>query len=268
MKIKDRNIIEEKFHDSWAKTLDLDNIVVDKYFTAPTAIECQYALKLIGRLKGKKILDLGCGFGEASVWFASRGAKVVALDISAKMLNCVEVLAKRHKVEKFISRIKAAAEKIPLSSKSINLIFGGNILHHTNIAAVSKEVKRILKPKGKAIFIEPLAYNPIINIYRKMARNVRTEMEKPFTLKDIRILGSGFSGVSHKEFQLFTTLIFIWFFLGEGLYPSKVRYWKKFIEEGDKYAKVFKILQKIDTIVLKIPFLRRYCWNTVIELVK
>jgi len=59
-----------------------------------------------------------------------------------------------------------------------------------------------------------------------------------------------------------------WFFIGERLNPSKIRYWKRFIEKGEDYKKPFMILKKIDEIFLKIPFLRRYCWNTVIELVK
>lgn len=263
-----RNKQEEEFHDKWARFVGIQAVSVEKYFTAPTAIECQYALKIMGFLKGKRILDLGCGFGEASVWFALQGAEVKALDISSQMLKCVSALAKKHGVEKKVVPVKAAAEKMPLESGSVDLVFGGNILHHVDTVAVAQEIKRVLKPGGKAVFIEPLGYNPVINIYRKMAKNVRTKMERPFTFEDVRILSSGFSKAAHKEFQLFTTLIFIWFFLVGGLHPSKVRYWKRFIEKGENYAATFEVLHKIDNFVLRIPFLRRYCWNTVIELVK
>ena len=268
MEITDRNKIEEEFHDKWAKTVNAKFVLPEKYFTALTAAEGRYVLSRMGRLKRKKVLDLGCGFSEATVWFALKGAQVVALDISSGMLSCVENLAKRYGVKKQITAIKAVAEKIPLDDESVDLVFGGNILHHTDISAVSKEVRRVLRPNGKAFFIEPLAYNPLVNIYRRMAKDVRTKMEKPFTFKDIDLLGDRFGKVSHKEFQLFTTLIFVWFFLGERLHPSKVRYWKKFIEEGEKYYSVFRMLEKIDRFLLPLPFIRRYCWNTVIELVK
>lgn len=268
MKLQDRNKAEEWFHDSWAKTVDLEVVSPEKYFTAPTALECRLAAKLMGPLKGKKILDLGCGFGEASVWFAIQGADVFALDISAQMLDCVKVLAARYKVKDSITFIRASAEKIPLGSESVDLIFGGNVLHHTEIGRAAKEVERILKPRGKAIFVEPLAYNPLIEIYRKMSKDLRTKMEKPFTFNDVESLSAKFGEARHYELQLFTTLIFVWFFLGERLHPNKVRYWKRFIEKGENYETAFRFLNRLDNLALKVPFLKRYCWNTVIELVK
>lgn len=263
-----RNKNEEEFHDNWARMTNSEEILVERYFTSPTAVECKYILQKAGQIKGKNILDLGCGLGEASVWFALQGANVIALDVSSGMLDCVKKLRKKFKVEKSIILIKSEAEKIPLQNESVDLVFGGNILHHTDIVAVSREVKRVLKFKGKAFFVEPLAYNPLINLYRKLAKDVRSRMERPFTFKDIDTLSHGFSKVEHREFQLFTTLIFVWFFLGEGLNPSKVRYWRKFISDGEKYKNYFSFLSKIDNLVLTIPFLKRYCWNTVIELSK
>lgn len=246
----------------------MDGISVEKYFSAPTAIENRFALKLMGPLKGKRILDLGCGFGESSICFALKGAEVFALDISAKMLGCVKILAEKYELGKFIIPIKAPAERIPLESESVDIVFGGNVAHHIDIPVVSKEIKRVLKKGGRAIFIEPLTYNPLINIYRKIAKDVRTKMERPFTFKDIQTFGTSFSRVCHHEFQLFTTMIFVWFFFVERLDPNEVRYWKRYIERGEDYATAFKILHKIDDVVLRIPFLRRFCWNTVIELIK
>lgn len=268
MNLEDRNQDEEEFHNNWAQLVDIQAVRVEQYFTAPTAIECQYSLKIMGPLKGRKILDLGCGFGEASVWLALQGAKVTALDISSQMLKCVRVLAEKYGVKERIVLVKAAAEKLPLKSANFDLVFGGNILHHVDIDAAAKQIKRVLKPAGKAVFIEPLGYNPVINIYRKMAKDVRTKMERPFRFEDINLVGRGFSKVAHHEFQLLSTLIFVWFFIGEKLHPSKVRYWKRFIEKGEDYLTGFKILNRLDRLVLRISFLRRYCWNTVIELVK
>lgn len=263
-----RQLSEINFHDQWGSATEAEAIDVYKCFTADTSIDFQLAEKLLGNFKNKKILDLGCGLGEASVYFALKGASVVALDISPGMLKCTRRLAGKYGVDRKIKLIGAPAEKIPFNEEFFDLIFGGNVLHHVNIVKTSKEIKRVLKENGKAVFIEPLGYNPVIQVYRNLAGDVRTKMERPFTFGDIKNLGKGFRQVSHVEHQLFTTLIFVWFFLGERLNPSKVRYWKRIIEESERYAKAFRILEKIDRAVLKIPFLRMLCWSTVIQLTK
>lgn len=256
------------FHNDWGNSAAVDGIDVSKYFTAETSIDFKLARKMLGKLENKKILDLGCGLGEASVYFALQGAKVVAVDIAPRMLFCVKRLAKRYKIVGKIKMIESSAEKLPFKDDSFDLIFGGNVLHHVDIKKTSKEIKRVLKKNGKAVFIEPLGYNPVIQFYRKLAKDKRTQMERPFVFADIKSLSQGFRKISHVEQQLFTTLIFVWFFVGERLHPSKVRYWKKIIDESDRYTKAFKILKNIDRVVLKIPFLKKLCWSTVIELVK
>ena len=122
---------------------------------------------------------------------------------------------------------------------------------------------------GVAVFSEPLAYNPLINIYRAMAYNMRTDHEHPLNYNDLTKIKAVFPRMIHKEFQLFTLLIFVWFFIGERLHPNKVRYWKKIIIEAEKYKIAFKFLHSMDCILLKLlPFLRRFCWVTVIKVQK
>lgn len=267
--IDPRKIAQESgFHDKLADETDTDKIDIQKYFASPTAIEYQYAFSTLGNIKGKKILDLGCGFGEASIFFALGKAEVTALDISPKMLDNVKNISKRYKVEEKIKTLKAPAEKIPLPSESFDLIYGASILHHLELTTAAWEIKRLLRKNGKAVFIEPLGYNPLINVYRRMSKNLRTKTEKPLTFKEVNSFNSIFATVSHKEFHLFTTLIFLWFYFIEKLDPNKVRYWRRFIEEGEKYAKAFRMLNFIDQVILKFPLLKRFCWSTVIVLRK
>lgn len=267
-KYTQKQVLEANFHNQWGLSSETESLDVRKYFEAETSVDYKLADKLLGDLYGKKILDLGCGLGEASVYFALKGGSVAALDIAPAMLTCVERLAKKYKVEERIQVFEAPAEKIPFAAESFDLVFGGNVLHHVDIPKASREIKRVLKKGGKAVFIEPLGYNPVIQVYRMMAGDIRTKMEKPFYFKDIEILGRDFRGVKHIEHQFLTTLIFVWFFLGERLSPSKVRYWKRIIDKSEKYATAFRILFKIDKVVLKIPHLNKMCWSTVIQLCK
>ncbi len=64
------------FTIEWALTTPLDQILVHECFEAPTALENRFILGQMGPLRGKKILDIGAGLGESSVYFAMQGALV------------------------------------------------------------------------------------------------------------------------------------------------------------------------------------------------
>ncbi|MDA0321730.1 MAG: class I SAM-dependent methyltransferase [Verrucomicrobia bacterium] len=254
---------EEEFHDRWAESIDLDEILVDESFTAETAFENRFCLTQMGDLAGRKILDLGCGAGEAAVYFAKKGAHVVATDLSAGMLDVAARLAEMHGCS--IETIKAPAEDLPLDDESFDIVYGANVLHHVDIAKALDETRRILRPNGLGLFIEPLTYNPVINVYRRLADTVRTVDEHPLRLRDLRLFEERFARVEHRETWLCTLYLFIWFFLVERAHPSRVRYWKKAIRDSHKHRAGIGVAQKLDNLLLTaLPFLRFWCWNTVV----
>lgn len=262
---------EERFHDAWAEAIKVDELLVEQSFSATTAVENRFILEEIGDLKDKKVLDVGCGPGEVSVFFAKRGAEVTSLDISGGMLEIVKRLASLHGVGDRVRRIKASLEeRLPFENKAFHLVYGNGIIHHlSNPSKALSEIKRVLKTNGMATFIEPLVYNPLIKVYRLIATRVRTKGERPLSLRKVRTLIDEFGGGSHHEFQLMTLLILLWFFLGRRMNPNKVRYWKEIIKESKRYERIFRFLFKLDEILLKdIPYLRRFYWNSVIILKK
>lgn len=59
--------------------------------------------------------------------------------------------------------------------------------------------------------------------------------------------------------------LFLHFFLVERASPSKVRYWKKVIEDAPRYEVLFARLKRADDWLLRrMPLHGRYCWNTVL----
>jgi ubiquinone/menaquinone biosynthesis C-methylase UbiE len=259
-------VTEENFHDEWAKSVSIENLDVIAQFEGFTSPEYNRAIKLLPNVKNKKILNLGCGLGEEAVYLAILGARVVAIDISSEMIKITKRLAKKYKVDKNITFRKMSCENMGFKDNSFDAVLGCNILHHVNIKKTVTEIKRVLKPKGVAVFAEPLAYNPVINIYRKMAYKVRTDGEHPLYMSDIKLIEKKFPNTSHYEFHLFTLLIFIWFFFVERQNPNKVRYWKKIINDAKRYEKSFKALNLLDkSFLFLFPFLKRYCWITVIK---
>lgn len=266
---KQRKQAEEYFHDKWAKSVSVRKINIFAQFEGNTSPEYKEAIKQLGNVKGKKVLNLGCGLGEEATYLAVQGAKVYAIDMSKEMLNATKKLAHRYGIFKNITYSCMSVEELEFYDENFDCVFGCNILHHVDINKTINETKRVLKPGGIAVFSEPLAYNPLINIYRIMANKVRTDDEHPLNNKDLEKIKSVFPKMIHKEYQLLTLLIFVWFFLGERLHPNKVRYWKKIIIEAEKYKLFFKILYTIDKFILKFfPFIRKYCWVTVIKVQK
>ncbi len=266
-KAKKRLSNESDFHDAWASTIDVNHLLVRENFEAVTAVENRFALKTMGDIKGRRILDFGCGAGETSIYFALKGAKVTAVDISQEMIHVVNQLAEKWKVE--VDAKIIIGEDMDLPENYYDYIFGNGVLHHLDRKKAYNEIHRVLKPGGRAVFIEPLCYNPIISVYRLIAKTVRTKNEKPLKFRDLCYLRKLFVRVEHSEFWLATQLIFIYFFLVKRINPRKERYWKKIITEADSLTPMYTKLLKIDNWLFKyMPFLKIFCWNTVLVLEK
>ena len=254
---------EENFHDHWADSINIDEVIVDELFEASTSPENRIIIKKIGNIKGKKILELGCGAGEASVYFAKKGAEVTATDISNGMLEVVQKLAKEHNVTLLTKQ--SVSDNIDFGDETFDIVYAANLLHHVDILSTLREASRVLKKGGGLVSWDPIAHNPMINAYRKMATEVRTRDEHPIKMKQLKLFSKYFSSIETETTWLFTLWIFIRFFFMDRIHPNKERYWKKILREHKKLEKTYYRLEKLDKFFLKVfPFLKRYCWNIVI----
>ncbi|RME49866.1 MAG: class I SAM-dependent methyltransferase [Deltaproteobacteria bacterium] len=259
--------MEAAFHDAWAASIDPGTLAVRENFEAETACENRFALAELSPVAGKRLLDLGCGAGETSVYFALAGARVTAVDLSGEMLRVARRLAAAHGVS--LETVQTPAETLPFPDESFDCVFGNGVLHHVALHPTLEEVHRVLVPGGKAVFIEPLPYNPIIRVYRWIARAVRTPTETPFSFRELPRIRKTFRRVEHREFWLTTLTLFLYFFFVRRYHPSRVRYWKRVIEEAEALAPLYRPLKRIDDRLLgAFPFLGRLCWNTVLVLTK
>jgi len=256
-------IREEKFHDKWAESINIDDIMVAESFEACTAPENRLILQRLGDIKGKNILELGSGLGEASVYFAKLGARVTATDLSSGMLKTVKKLAEKHRVE--LEAVQCSSHHLPFKDDSFDIVYAANLLHHVDIESTLIEVRRVLKNNGIFVSWDPLGHNPIINIYRRMASRVRTEDEHPIMMRDLKLFRKYYSKVELETTWFFPLLIFIKFYLIDRIHPNNERYWKKILLEHRELEKMYNFLEYLDKGFLRIfPFFRKYCWNIVI----
>src|SRR3989338_7494052 len=181
---------EKEFHDEWASTIDLENINVESFFESSTAPENRFILTRLGDIKGKKLLDIGCGAGENSVYFAKKGAICTATDYSSGMVEVAKKFAAKNNVKIEAHTMNAMDMDIP--DNTFDITYASNILHHVDQYKTLKEMHRVLKHGGKACFWDPLKHNPIINVYRKIATKVRTEDEHPLDINIIKYARSLF----------------------------------------------------------------------------
>lgn len=260
-----RQSSEAVYHDEQSRFFGLENLDVRKFFFARTSVENRFFLDKIGgasQLKGKRVLDLGCGIGDAAVFFALAQASVCGVDISPKTLVSADRLSKEYDLPRgSLELLVAPAENLPYKNESFDLVYGNGILHHVDIRLTLLEVKRALKPGGTAFFVEPLAYNPLVNFYRKIVKKNRSPFEKPLTRKDLGMIKGVFPSVQFEFFWLTSLLVFIWmFFLGKR--PDSVKYWKEVVYRSSRYERIFAPLNKLDRLLLKVfPPLRWLCWT-------
>jgi len=258
-----RKHAEEIFHDEWAASVDVSKIDVRQMNEACTAPEMRWIRQTLGELKGRTLLDVGCGLGEASVYFALLGAEVTATDISPGMCATAQRLAQVNGVT--IHTHVSAAEDLGLpADRQFDVIYTGNTLHHVDIAATMPRLLRHLKTDGIFVSWDPVAYNPVINLYRRRAMQVRTEDEHPLRLRDIRSVQAHFRESRIRWFWLSTLLIFCLMAVVQRRDPNRERYWKKVVEEADRWAWLYRPLELLDRVLLLLPFLRPLCWNVVI----
>jgi len=250
---------EKVFHDQWASTLAIDDINVQTTFEGATSPENRFILSCLGDLSGKYLLDLGCGAGESSVYFTQKGARCLAGDTSSGMIKAAKRLADRYGVD-IETRIVNASD-MDLESNVFDIVYASNILHHVDPDQSLKEIHRVLKPGGRACIWEPLKHNPIVNVYRRIATDVRTPDEKPLSIFFVRKAKDIFSEVKYDTFWLATLWILLRFYLIERVDPNKERYWKKIIYEESRLRSTYYRLEKFDYLLKKIPLMDRLAWT-------
>jgi SAM-dependent methyltransferase len=149
---------------------------------------------------GKDALDYGCGRGYIAVRLAEAGASTVTgIDLSPAELAYAEQRAEAAGMAERVTFVAGDAHHTPFADASFDLIVGAAVLHHLDLESALLEIKRLLRPDGEAVFVEPLRDNPLLRLGRLASPGARTDDEHPLTPDDWELCASMFGGFSHFE---------------------------------------------------------------------
>lgn len=156
---------EAEFWDTATSHLTDDDLQTEKVNPDQDALD-RSRVALLGRLVGKRVLDVGCGSGLWSVFMASKGAEVWAVDISPQSVALTKRRAELNGVSTNINAAVMSAVEMDFPSGFFDLVHGQDIIHHLDATSFGKEVARVLKPTGRAVFSENCANNPLLMFAR------------------------------------------------------------------------------------------------------
>jgi ubiquinone/menaquinone biosynthesis C-methylase UbiE len=156
------------------------------------------------------VLELGCGAGDLSLELLRRGATLTAIDVSPGMVDLA-----RSRAEGFAATfLVTPAEDTSLPGESFDLVVGRWVLHHVDVPTAARELHRLLRPGGRAVFFENQDRNPLLRVARARLWGARrlnwvgTEDEHPLTRADFATLADAFDSIelSYPSFYFFEAL--------------------------------------------------------------
>lgn len=149
-------------YNIWAKKYD-------EYLKYLDSFEQDKLMKLIGDIKGKKVLDMGCGTGRIIPNLLEKGGEVIAADISEEMLKIVN--KKHHQVKTVICDICA----LPFPNELFDMVIASFVIVHLkDLKTAFDEIYRVLKNGG--IFI-------VTNINQRKAPKLKLDSKKEIIIK-------------------------------------------------------------------------------------
>jgi SAM-dependent methyltransferase len=148
--------------------------------------------------KNKDILDYGCYDG----WMLPRYEKLAPASISGLDISENAIAKARANYGNKAKFYAGDAHEMPFPDGSFDLVVGRAILHHLDLDLALKEIRRVLRPGGAAVFVEPLGDNPGAKLLRTLTPRARTKDEVPLSRSSIHKADALFGGSSHLFFNL------------------------------------------------------------------
>lgn len=127
-----------------------------------------YFLSMLDDVKGKKILEAGCGSGYASILLAQEGAEITLSDNSKLALEYSKNLGKRVELNQKVKYVLADVKKLPFNKNTFDIVHNCGVIEHyedQTILVILREMVRVVGKNGQVIVVVPNLLSPEI-VYR------------------------------------------------------------------------------------------------------
>jgi len=247
--VEDRLKAEAEFQNARIEAAESGDVEARArfYYLAARAMDRYH--DMFEDVRGKRVVVVGCSEGGIQQ-HARNGAIVTGIDIADEAIaNLNEEIEENGWQDNADARVMNA-EDLDFEESSVDLICCSGVLHHLDVERAGASWSRVLKPEGRVVMIEPMAYNPAVALFRFATPSMRTDDEHPLTPKDFRILERHFSGINVEPHVLTTLLTVPVALMSEGL--------------KDMILPSFEALD--DFLTRRFSPLRYFCWTAAIEL--
>jgi ubiquinone/menaquinone biosynthesis C-methylase UbiE len=202
-------------------------------------------------LKGKRILDIGCGNGQYAVLFAMLGATVEAFDLSPVGVERGRRFAAANGVADRCHFSVGNASAMPYADGSFDILVMHEVLHHAvKYPMVAEECARVLDENGFLVCAESLRGNFALDIARKITmRGEEAKGDVILELSHLQDFSRSFSSYSVELMSL--------------LFMAK-RVVERYVDRAPVRA-LLKTLKVTDDVLLRVfPGLKKYCGECVV----
>lgn len=206
-------------------------------------------------LSGKTILDVGCGNGQYSVFFALFGAKVYGFDISPVGISVAEkIAAENGVVDKCFFSVQNLS-KTDYENDFFDIVILHEVLHHAiKYPNIKPEILRVLKKGGKVVCAESLDGNILLRAGRFFTmRGEEAKGDVVLSLSDLEKFSEGFS---ESKIEMMSLFFMVKRVFQNYLNIAPIRWFLFLVKKFD------------DLILMIFPFLKKYCGESVVVLIK
>lgn len=133
----------------------------------------------------KKVLEAGCGTGRESIYMASRGADLTAIDVTDKSISVAKEHSEKFNFKYKIKFNKASVLELPFENNSFDIVLSSGVIHHTEKPQIAfQQLVRVLKPGGYLILY---VYNDYAHIFPNLRRKIVNYFAKDDVDKRVEI---------------------------------------------------------------------------------